>query len=233
MILILGGTTEGRTAVKVADEAGKPYFYSTKGEWQEIQCKHGIRITGGMDTEKMESFCRQNNIRLLVDAAHPFASQLHRTVDETSRTLHLPVIRFERKYPPRTENIIWCEDYADAIYRLEKAGTDRLLALTGVDHREVTPLLGETYLLVPRTGTGNFHHISPRTRLPERKSGILSCRRIRSSFIRDTTSTSHSDQGKRRIRRIFGESESGTGCKNPGLCYKTPSPSQAFHDRYR
>lgn len=30
MILILGGTTEGRTAVKVADEAGKPYFYSTK-----------------------------------------------------------------------------------------------------------------------------------------------------------------------------------------------------------
>lgn len=132
MILILGGTTEGRTAVKVADEAGKPYFYSTKGEWQEIQCKHGIRITGGMDTEKMESFCRQNNIRLLVDAAHPFASQLHRTVDETSRTLHLPVIRFERKYPPRTENIIWCEDYADAIYRLEKAGTDRLLALTGV-----------------------------------------------------------------------------------------------------
>ena len=49
MILILGGTTEGRTAVKVADEAGKPYFYSTKGEWQEIQCKHGIRITGGMN----------------------------------------------------------------------------------------------------------------------------------------------------------------------------------------
>ena len=108
------------------------------------------------------------------------------------------------------------------------AGTDR-----STDHREVTPLLGETYLLVPRTGTGNFHHISPRTRLPERKSGILSCRRIRSSFIRDTTSTGHSDQGKRRIRRIFGESESGTGCKNPGLCYKTPSPSQAFHDRYR
>lgn len=132
MILILGGTTEGRTAVKVADEAGKPYFYSTKGEWQEIQCKHGIRITGGMNTEKMESFCRQNNIRLLVDAAHPFASQLHRTVDETSRTLHLPVIRFERKYPPRTENIIWCEDYTDAIYQLEKAGTDHLLALTGV-----------------------------------------------------------------------------------------------------
>ena len=30
MILILGGTTEGRAAVKTADEAGSPYFYSTR-----------------------------------------------------------------------------------------------------------------------------------------------------------------------------------------------------------
>ena len=30
MILILGGTTEGRMAVRVADEAGSPYYYSTK-----------------------------------------------------------------------------------------------------------------------------------------------------------------------------------------------------------
>ena len=40
MILILGGTTEGRTAVKVTDEAGKPYFYSTQGEWQELSLIH-------------------------------------------------------------------------------------------------------------------------------------------------------------------------------------------------
>lgn len=132
MILILGGTTEGRTAVRVADEAGKSYFYSTKEEWQEIICKHGIRITGGMNTEEMKSFCHKNDIRLLVDAAHPFASQLHQTVAETSRALNLPVIRFERKYPPRTQTIIWCEDYADAICRLEKAGVNHLLALTGV-----------------------------------------------------------------------------------------------------
>lgn len=132
MILILGGTTEGRTAVRVIDEAGKPYFYSTKGEGQEIVCKHGIRLAGGMDAEEMKSFCRQNGIRLLVDAAHPFASLLHRTVDETSRALSLPVIRVERNYPPRTQAVTWCEDYADAICQLERAGIRRLLALTGV-----------------------------------------------------------------------------------------------------
>ena len=31
MILILGGTTEGRVAVRVADEAAATYYYSTKG----------------------------------------------------------------------------------------------------------------------------------------------------------------------------------------------------------
>lgn len=132
MILILGGTTEGRTAVKVADEAGKPYFYSTKGEWQEVPCKHGIRITGGMNAEEMKNFCLKNKIRLLVDAAHPFASQLHRAVEETGQALKLPIVRFERKYPPHTTDIIWCEDYTDAIRKLEKEGIERLLALTGV-----------------------------------------------------------------------------------------------------
>lgn len=132
MILILGGTTEGRIAVKVADEAGKPYFYSTRGEWQEVVCKHGFRVTGGMDSTAMKDFCHNHHIRLLVDAAHPFASQLHQVVDETSRTLEIPVVRFERRYPPRTPDIIWCEDYADAISRLEEQGIDQLLALTGV-----------------------------------------------------------------------------------------------------
>ena len=43
MILVLGGTTEGRLAVKVLDESGKPYFYSTRGEWQQACCRHGQR----------------------------------------------------------------------------------------------------------------------------------------------------------------------------------------------
>ena len=30
MILVFGGTTEGRKAIKELEEAGKPFFYSTK-----------------------------------------------------------------------------------------------------------------------------------------------------------------------------------------------------------
>lgn len=133
MILILGGTTEGRAAVRIADEGSAPYYYSTKGTLQEIDCAHGIRLTGGMDAASMETCCHENNIRLLIDAAHPFASALHQTVAEVSTALQLPVIRYERRYPPRDNDLIWCDDYNDAIHKLSEQGIRRLLALTGVN----------------------------------------------------------------------------------------------------
>ena len=63
MILILGGTTEGRVAVRVADEAAATYYYSTKGTLQSIECAHGIRLTGAMNAEEMECFCRDHAIK--------------------------------------------------------------------------------------------------------------------------------------------------------------------------
>ena len=132
MILILGGTTEGRLAVKVADEAGSPYYYSTKGSLQQVTCRNGTRLTGGLDAEAMTDFCRQHDIRLLVDAAHPFAVGVHAAVASTSEALNLPVVRVERRYPARSEDIVWCDDYADAVRRLHDDGIKSLLALTGV-----------------------------------------------------------------------------------------------------
>lgn len=132
MILILGGTTEGRLAVRVADAAGSPYWYSTRGELQQIECRNGTHITGALDESAMAAFCSGHGIRLLVDAAHPFATELHRTVASVAETLDLPVVRVERTYPEEDPSVRWCDSYADAIRRLEADGVNRLLALTGV-----------------------------------------------------------------------------------------------------
>lgn len=133
MILILGGTTEGRVAVRVADEAAATYYYSTKGTLQSIECAHGIRLTGAMNAEEMECFCRDHAIKLLIDAAHPFAQVLHQTIEKVSKCLQIPVIRYERRYPPCDEDLIWCDSYADAIHQMENKGIQRLLALSGVN----------------------------------------------------------------------------------------------------
>ena len=133
MILIFGGTTEGRLAVRVADAAGTPYWYSTRGDLQQIDCKNGTHITGAMDEAAMAAFCREHDIRLLVDAAHPFAAELHRTVASVAESLDLPVVRVERVYPGLGRaSLRWCDDYADAVRQLEADGITRLLALTGV-----------------------------------------------------------------------------------------------------
>lgn len=132
MILILGGTTEGRKAVQVVESAGKPYYYSTVGSEQTINAVHAIRLTGGMEEEEMEQFCREKEISLLVDAAHPFAIRLHRTLAKVSSRLQIPVVRLERQYPARDKRLVWCADYAAAIDRMRADGICNLLALTGV-----------------------------------------------------------------------------------------------------
>lgn len=132
MILILGGTTEGRVAVKVADEAGNPYYYSTKSEWQKIVCKNGVRLTGGMDILSMESFCKEKEIKLIIDAAHPFAIVLHHTVAKVAERLSIPMVRNERKYPISDRSVIWCDSFEDAIDKLKEYQISNLLALTGV-----------------------------------------------------------------------------------------------------
>lgn len=127
MILVFGGTTEGRKAVEVLEEGGSPYFYSTKTGEQDITLQHGVRIDGALDEAAMTRFCTEHAIRMIVDAAHPFAALLHRTIAKTASALSLPVVRFERIYPPRDPAITWIDDYTQIPRDIHS-----LLATTGV-----------------------------------------------------------------------------------------------------
>ena len=127
MILVFGGTTEGRKAVEVLEEGGNTYYYSTKTGAQDITLHHGQRIDGALDAEAMQTFCREHGIRLIVDAAHPFASQLHQTIALVSESLNVPPIRYERIYPERDPEITWIDDYSQIPRDIHS-----LLATTGV-----------------------------------------------------------------------------------------------------
>ena len=127
MILVFGGTTEGRKAAEVLEEGGSPFFYSTKTGEQALTLHHGQRTDGAMDDEAMRLFCREHGIRLIVDAAHPFASQLHQTIANVASELQLPVIRYERIYPPRDPDLTWIDDYTQI-----PTDIHTLLATTGV-----------------------------------------------------------------------------------------------------
>ena len=132
MILVFGGTTEGRRAVEVLEEAGTTYYYSTLSDGQKIELVHGVHLTGGMEVPEMIACCREHDIRLIVDAAHPFAEDLHRNLLFLAKHIQAPIIRYNRIYPPHDSDLIWCKDFDDAIHQLEENHVERLLALTGV-----------------------------------------------------------------------------------------------------
>lgn len=127
MILVFGGTTEGRRTAEVLEKAGATYYYSTKTGEQDVSLHHGEHINGAMDAEAMKAFVDKHGIRLLVDAAHPFASHLHQTVVYVASEKQIPIIRYERIYPPRDPDITWIDDYSQVPTDIHS-----LLATTGV-----------------------------------------------------------------------------------------------------
>ena len=129
MILVFGGTTEGRKAAEVLEEAGKTYYYSTKTGEQDITLHHGQRIDGALDSEAMLAFCQEHDIRLIVDAAHPFAKQLHQTIIDVAAEAQIPIVRYDRIYPPRDPDITWIDDYSQIPIDIHT-----LLATTGVQN---------------------------------------------------------------------------------------------------
>lgn len=137
MILIFGGTTEGRIAIDVCEEAGSPFYYSTKGSQQEVSLHHGIRLHGTMDASEIRHFCEEHNIRCIIDAAHPFAENLHNAIaeaaeccEQTGGSAVIHVIRLERQYQQEIGDVTYFDDYDVAC---EKMNCKRLLALSGVN----------------------------------------------------------------------------------------------------
>lgn len=127
--MILGGTTEGIKALEVCKEAGKPFYYSTFGSSQKVSLHNGIHVTGAKDREELQMFCQANDVNLLIDAAHPFAINLHQNVGATG----LPIIRYERQFPPIPKEAHQVTSFAEALMLLNKLVPQKTLALTGVN----------------------------------------------------------------------------------------------------
>lgn len=128
-LLIFGGTTEGRLAADVCEEAGNPFYYSTKGDAQDVEMHNGVRLSGIMNADEIADFCRNKGIKAIIDAAHPFAENLHMEIAATG----MPVIRLQRPTLQRMEGVTYCSDYAEAMECLQAAGVRKLLALSGAN----------------------------------------------------------------------------------------------------
>jgi len=137
MILVFGGTTEGRRVAGVLNGLSVPFIYSTKTPGKALGFEWATQRVGALETPQLEHFCRQQHIRLIVDAAHPFANQLRQTIEEVSLLLGLPVLHFERNFS-HTQHILFdpyihkVKSFEHAIKVLFDLNPKMLLATTGV-----------------------------------------------------------------------------------------------------
>ncbi len=154
MILIFGGTTEGRVAAQVCHAAGKPFFYSSKNGDQQLPMELLQPIAGAMDAEGIRQFCQEQGVELIIDAAHPFASLLHCNIAESG----LPCIRLERP------TVAACGDFVHPVRSLEEALDvlpigSRVLALTGVKSASaLMSYLGQYEILLRIMDRADSHH---------------------------------------------------------------------------
>jgi len=134
MILVFGGTTEGKKVAGILEKAACPYYYSTKTNIDFQAGEYGRYRHGALTATQLQIFCKEHAIKAIIHASHPFATLLHATIHEAAQALSLPVLRFERHYPDRQEHplIRYCSSYAAALVWLEQHPAKRLLALTGV-----------------------------------------------------------------------------------------------------
>ncbi|MBW8687085.1 precorrin-6A reductase [Chitinophaga rhizophila] len=140
MILVFGGTTEGKIVAGILEKHGRHYYYSTKTAIAFTPGPYGKYRSGALTAADLQTFCRAQDIKAIVHASHPFAAVLHNTIDTCARELALPVYRFERRYPERQSDALirYVASYQEATEWLERHVQGTLLALTGV--QTIAPL---------------------------------------------------------------------------------------------
>ncbi len=133
MILLFGGTSETAEIATALADCGLSVLVSTATDADLDVGSHALitRRCGRLDGEAMERLIKDQGIRVLIDASHPYAIALHETVAEVAEKNAIPCIRFQRqqgKY--EAENLFEVADHEEAA-RLAASFATPILLTTG------------------------------------------------------------------------------------------------------
>ena len=114
-ILLLGGTSETGPLASALLARGLRVLVSTATD-APLALPEGIqRRWGRLDGTGLVDLCCQEGITALVDAGHPFATELHGAIREAATRTGLPLLRFSRpRLAPEDGGIHWGEDHGEA-----------------------------------------------------------------------------------------------------------------------
>lgn len=100
MIFVFSGTKDGRIIIQKLLKMGHNVIASTATEYggQLIALNPNLKvISKKLDKQDMIDTMRKNNVKLVIDATHPYAAEVSKNAIESSSYLDIPYIRYERK----------------------------------------------------------------------------------------------------------------------------------------
>ena len=161
MILVLGGTTEGRELCAELDRRGVANLMSLAGRTADPLLSESVRVGGFGGVDGLRRFLVENDVAAVVDATHPFAAGITRNAAEACTALGVRLIRVDRpgwSAHPHAGRWVWVEDHEAAASAVVALGSGRVLLTVGRQHTlDYSPALDDHFVLAraaePPAGT--------------------------------------------------------------------------------
>lgn len=97
MILLMAGTSEGRELAERLDEQGYRLLVTTTTEYAGSLLKTGIEsLHQPLEPDDLVRLIGERQIKLLIDATHPFAVLASRNAEAAAKRTGIPYFRWER-----------------------------------------------------------------------------------------------------------------------------------------
>lgn len=155
VIVILGGTAEGRELSAALAELGRPAVLSLAGRTRAPLTAGETRLGGFGGVEGLVDYLRQTGATCVVDATHPFAARMSDNAAEACGIAGVPLLRLSRPgwaEHPLADTWRWVTSHDEAAEVVDELGADPVLLTVGKQHSlDYAPRLAGRHVIARMT----------------------------------------------------------------------------------